>query len=229
MKMKVEIRENSVILDGYVNVTARDSRVLPSARGKFIEQMMPTVFQRALDKADNVDLLFNHKADRKLGSIGEGNLKLYEDSIGLRAIATITDQEVISKAVNDELRGWSFGFITNSDKWEQGDISRRYVSDIDLLEVSILSITPAYIATSIEARGDEQVVKEQRFVEVESEKDNPDDETKEVSDEVKEEADETPAQEADEVSGKKDENDEQVSRSISAVLADLQNYLTIKR
>lgn len=162
--MKVEIRNDSVKLDGYVNVVSRDSRVLPSVRGKFVEQMEPKVFQRALEKTNDVALLFNHKEDRKLGSTKDGNLALYEDSIGLRATCTVTDAEVIQKAKNNELRGWSFGFVAREDRWEDGQaISRRFVSDIDLLEVSILSVTPAYIATSIEARDGEEVITEKRY------------------------------------------------------------------
>jgi HK97 family phage prohead protease len=165
--MKVEIRGNSVTLDGYVNVVQRDSRVLPSARGKFIEQIEPRTFEKALSRTDNVNLLFNHKEDRKLGSTSEGNLTLYEDSIGLRAICTVTDDEVLNKAKNNELRGWSFGFICRDDKWTDGEVQRRFVSDLDLLEVSILDMTPAYIATSIESRGEETVITEQRFEAVE--------------------------------------------------------------
>lgn len=162
--MKVEIRSDSVKLDGYVNVVSRDSRMLPSAKGVFIEQIEPQVFQRALDKTSNVDLLYNHKNDRKLGSTSEGNLTLHEDAIGLRAVCTVTDSEVIEKAKAGELRGWSFGFINRGDRWDENTVpQRRYIQDMDLLEVSILSVTPAYIATSIEARGEESVVIEQRF------------------------------------------------------------------
>jgi uncharacterized protein len=152
------------MLDGYVNAVGRDSRVLPSPKGKFIEQIKPKTFQRALERADNVDLLFNHQKNRKLGSIKEGNLELYEDNIGLRAIATVSDDEVIKKAKNGELKGWSFGFYANKDSWEDGPdgIQRRYLEDIDLLEVSILDKTPAYIATTIEQRGEEDVLAETR-------------------------------------------------------------------
>ena len=162
--MRIEIRGNQAMLDGYVNAVGRDSRVLPSPKGKFIEQIKPKTFQKALEKADNVDLLFNHKKDRKLGSTKEGNLELYEDNIGLRAIATVSDDEVIKKAKNGELRGWSFGFYTNKDSWEDAPdgIQRRYLEDIDLLEVSILDKTPAYIATTIEQRGEEDVLTETR-------------------------------------------------------------------
>ena len=70
--MRIELRSDSVILDGYVNVTLRESRELPSPRGKFVEQIMPRTFERALMKNDSVDLLFNHDRSRKLGSTKAG-------------------------------------------------------------------------------------------------------------------------------------------------------------
>ncbi|CEG26004.1 HK97 family phage prohead protease [Bacillus sp. B-jedd] len=162
--MRIEIRGNQVLLDGYVNAVDRESRVLPSPRGRFIEKIKPKTFEKALQKADDVELRFNHEKTRKLGSIREGNLQLYEDNIGLRAIATVTDEDIIAKAKNQELRGWSFGFVDNDPDWEDGPdgIQRRTLKDIDLLEVSILDKTPAYIATSIEARGEEEVITENR-------------------------------------------------------------------
>ena len=160
--MKIEIRNDSVLLDGYVNAVARDSRPIPSVKGKFVEQVMPKTFERALMKAENVDLLLNHDKNRKLGSIKEGNLELFEDN---RAICTVFDEEVIKKAKNNELRGWSFGFYINKDHWEEKDgIQRRYLEELELNEVSILDNTrvPAYIATSIETREGQDIVKETR-------------------------------------------------------------------
>lgn len=171
MKMRIEIRGNQVLLDGYVNAVDRESRVLPSPRGRFKERIKPKTFEKALQNADDVELRFNHDKSRKLGSIREGNLQLYEDNIGLRAIATVIDDDVIQKARNNELRGWSFGFIDNKPNWEDGPdgIQRRTLEDIDLLEVSILDKTPAYIATSIEARGEDSVISEQRSDEFKAE------------------------------------------------------------
>jgi HK97 family phage prohead protease len=162
--MRIEIRANSVLLDGYVNAVGRESRVLPSPKGRFRELIVPKTFEKALMKGTNVDLLFNHHKDRKLGSTAEGNLQLREDNIGLRAIATVTDKEVIEKAKKGDLQGWSFGFIANKDIWEDGadGVQKRMVEDLDLVEVSILDKTPAYIATSIEARGEESVLTETR-------------------------------------------------------------------
>ncbi|AOY53863.1 HK97 family phage prohead protease [Clostridium perfringens] len=164
--MRVEIRNNSIIIDGYVNAVARDSRLIPDVKGSFREQIVPKAFQRALEKAENVDILLNHDKNRKLGSTAEGTLELFEDNIGLRAIATITDAEVIEKAKRNELRGWSFGFYSVKDRWEdiEEGVQRRYVEDLELTEVSIVDNTkvPAYSATSIETRANEEVLTETR-------------------------------------------------------------------
>jgi uncharacterized protein len=162
--MRIEIRGNQVLLDGYVNAVGRESRVLPSSRGPFREQIVPGTFQKALGKTDDVELRFNHDENRQLGSIKAGNLQLYEDNIGLRAIATVTDEEVIQKAKDGKLTGWSFSFIDQKPNWQDGPdgVQKRFLEDIELLEVSILDKTPAYIATSIEARGEEDVITENR-------------------------------------------------------------------
>lgn len=145
--MRIEIRSDSVILDGYINVCLRESRVLPSPRGQFVEEIVPKTFERALDNADSVELLFNHNKDRKLGSTKEGNLDLREDNVGLRATATIYDQEVMEKARKGELRGWSFGFSVLKDSWrkKENGMQKRSVEEIELFEVSVLDKTPAYL------------------------------------------------------------------------------------
>lgn len=164
--MRVEIRNDSVLIDGYVNAVGRDSKPIPCINGKFIEQIEPKAFDKALNKTDNVDLLLNHDENRKLGCTKDGNLELFEDNIGLRAICTITDKEVIEKARRGELRGWSFGFAVDKDRWEDTNkgYQRRYVEDLDLFEVSILDNrkNPAYAGTSIEMREDKEVVAEFR-------------------------------------------------------------------
>ena len=59
------------------------------------------------------------------------------------------------KAREGKLSGWSFGFIANDDEiTTEGKDEIRTVTDMDLLEVSILDDTkaPAYYGTSIETR-----------------------------------------------------------------------------
>ena len=59
--MQIEIRaENMAIITGYVNVVERESRLLHDSRGAFIEVVKAGTFQKALEKASNVELRFNH-------------------------------------------------------------------------------------------------------------------------------------------------------------------------
>lgn len=165
MKVQVEMRSNSVTIEGYVNVPERKSRVMPSIRGKFTESINGGVFKRAIEKADEVKLLLNHNKKRELGST-KSNLTIKEDEIGLYAKATIVDDEVRQLAIDKKLTGWSFGFRVNKDKWSQSDndIQHRTIEDLDLLEISVLSITPAYYATKVESRELENSLIENRSI-----------------------------------------------------------------
>ena len=166
--MKVEVRNDKIIIDGYVNAVERESKVLYDTRGEFIEKIRAGVFQKALERADNVRVLLDHEQDRELADTKSGKAKLYEDNIGLRAIVEIDDSEVIEKAKKNKLRGWSFGFFCNKEdrKTNEDGIEERVVRDLDLLEVSIIDDRkyPAYIGTSIEMRDDEKKIVEYRNV-----------------------------------------------------------------
>jgi HK97 family phage prohead protease len=121
----------------------------------FLERIKAGVFRTALKRNKNVLVLLNHDNTRVLASTEEGNATLDEDNIGLRAEITITDKEVVQKAREGKLSGWSFGFIANDDELStEGNNEIRTVTDMELLEVSILDDTkaPAYYGTSIESR-----------------------------------------------------------------------------
>lgn len=157
--MQLEIREDSVFISGYVNAVERLSKpIRETLHGKirtFLERIKSGVFRTALKRNDNVLVLLNHDNNRVLASTKDGNAILDEDNIGLRAEITITDKEVVQKAREGKLSGWSFGFIANNDELStEGNDEIRTVTDMDLLEVSILddTKTPAYYGTSIEAR-----------------------------------------------------------------------------
>lgn len=160
--MRVEIRNDSVIIEGYVNAVARDSRPMRDKKtGKrFVEQVVPGVFRRALSR-NEVQLLLNHDGARNLGST-QSNLELHEDNIGLHARAEVTDPEVIEKARQQKLRGWSFGFRETDASTESiSDVmERRYVEDMELVEVSIIDERkqPCYEGTSLEVRADGETV-----------------------------------------------------------------------
>lgn len=142
-------------ISGYVNAVERDSKVLHDRVGPFVERAEAGVFRRALDRAGDVMLKLNHGRD--IGSISSGNLKLREDAVGLHAEATVTDAETVREARAGHLTGWSFGFTDMAPCFEIQEgtqIRKRTLRDIDLAEVSILTVEPAYIATSIEARSE---------------------------------------------------------------------------
>lgn len=153
--MKINIREDKVEIEGYVNAIERNSKPLMSRIGRFIERICKGAFKKAIHRNDDIHILLNHDWDRDLGSTKQGNLELEEDNIGLHARATINDPEVVEKARKGDLVGWSFGFqdrdVENST--EQG-MPLRAVKDLDLFEVSILdrSRSPAYEGTLVSAR-----------------------------------------------------------------------------
>jgi HK97 family phage prohead protease len=160
--MQIEVRNDSVVISGYVNAVERWSKpIRGNLRGvmqRFIEKIKAGAFKNALKRNDNVKVLLNHNSDRELANTKDGTAILEEDNIGLRAEVTITDPEVVEKAKNNKLVGWSFGFYTNSDEVAQREtIATRTVADMDLVEVSILDDTksPAYYGTSIETRSED--------------------------------------------------------------------------
>ena len=159
--MNIEVRNDSVLISGYVNAVERWSKpIRGNLRGiaqRFIEKIKAGVFRTALKRNSNVKVLLNHNHERELANTENGTAILEEDNIGLRAEVTITDPEVVEKAKNHKLVGWSFGFYPNSDEVAQREtVATRTVTDMDLVEVSILDDTrsPAYYGTSIETRSE---------------------------------------------------------------------------
>lgn len=158
--MKIEIRaDNSVHIEGYVNAVERDSNIInvPSV-GRCVEQIRAGAFDQALSSGADVAILENHDISRKLGSTSQGNLLLHEDSIGLRASADISDEDIAGKARRGELKGWSFGFICTDSEIEQraGNVPRRIVKGMTLSEVSLIdgAYKPCYNGTLVEVRSE---------------------------------------------------------------------------
>lgn len=155
--MKINVRADTVEISGYVNAVERNSKPLMSRIGQFIERICKGAFKKAIKRNNDIHILLNHNWERDLGSTKEGNLELNEDNIGLFARATINDPEVVEKARNGDLVGWSFGFADRDvqNSLENG-IPTRAVKDLDLYEVSILDRTksPAYEGTLITARAE---------------------------------------------------------------------------
>lgn len=160
--MEIRIKNDAVEIEGYVNAVERKSNPLWSRMGQFVERICKGAFKRALERNKDVRLLLNHDPERDLGGTKDGNLELEEDSIGLRARACIRDPDVVKKARDGELVGWSFGF-TDRDvehKRDEDGFPLRNVKDLNLFEVSILdrAKTPAYEGTLVSVRSEEEAV-----------------------------------------------------------------------
>lgn len=159
--MKISIRKigntDTVHLEGYVNAVERESRELPPVMAPygatdkpFFEIVRAGVFKKALQENPNVGFMFNHEQTLM------DKLQLNEDAIGLYAEAETSEPAVVSAAKAGRLRGWSFGFDNEQDEWKDGEDGkrRRYLTSLHLREVSILTETPAYVATTISVRSD---------------------------------------------------------------------------
>ena len=167
--MDIAVRNDSVVISGYVTSVERWSKPLLANCGgmiqRCIEKIKAGAFETALKRNNNVKVLLNHNKNRELANTLDGTAKLEEDNIGLRAVVTITDAEVVEKAKNHRLVGWSFGFYGNSVAiGNENGMATRTVNDMDLMEVSILDDTksPAYYGTSIETRSEDGKVMEIR-------------------------------------------------------------------
>lgn len=153
--MEIRIKEDSVEIEGYVNAVERLSKTLHSRTGEFVERICKGAFQRALQRNDNVRLLYNHNWSRDLGGTKDGNVELSEDNIGLRIRATVKDAETVQEARRGNLVGFSFGFDDRDvDEHSENGMRTRDVKDMDLYEISILDRkkTPAYDGTLINVR-----------------------------------------------------------------------------
>ena len=160
--MQVRVIGDSVQIEGYVNAVERKSKPLWTRIGKFVERISKGAFKRAITRNDDIRLLLNHNPERELGGTKDGNLELEEDNIGLHARATITDPEVVKKAKNGDLVGWSFGFSDRDveQRTDEDGMPLRNVRDLDLYEVSILDRTksPAYEGTLVTVRANDESI-----------------------------------------------------------------------
>lgn len=169
--MEIRVNNNSVEVSGYVNAVGRESSPLRDRDGYFTETIQPGAFAEALRDNPNVPMLLNHDNSRVIAS-GD-TLDLREDPVGLHVRAIITDPEVVDKATNGNLRGWSFGFVPLDQSYQERSdkIRHRDVHRMNLHEVSLLDNTrrPAYPATSVYTRDDGvDDVLELRFMDDES-------------------------------------------------------------
>ena len=157
------VEGDTLNIEGYVNAVGRESELLysPKRNKWFKEVMEPGVFKRALENNVDIPMLLEHDYNKQIASTSNGTLELTEDSIGLKFKATIQDQELYSSIKNGEINSCSFGFVCEEDEYEfvNNKEEKRYVKDIQLLEVSLVK-NPAYIGSLVEARNMEMALQE---------------------------------------------------------------------
>lgn len=160
---KLEIRSldnTDKVVTGYVNKFNQQSDVMKDYWGdEFVEVIADTAFNKTLENRTQ-KALWNHNVDLVLGSIAAGTLKLFTDSIGLRAEITLPNttwgNDAHESIRRGDVDGWSFGFkciedIWSKTKYEDREIYKRTILEAELFEVSPC-VFPAYPDSNINCR-----------------------------------------------------------------------------
>lgn len=157
----LEIRTGGVLravspgkLAGYAAVFNATSQDL----GGFVERIRPGAFTRTLAAPDAIRALYEHDAQRLLGRVGSGTLKLAEDAKGLTFELALPDtsyaRDLGTLVERGDIAGCSFGFTVpdGGDAWEHrsGELVRDLIN-VNLHEISVTG-NPAYVDTSVAMR-----------------------------------------------------------------------------
>jgi HK97 family phage prohead protease len=150
----LELREegSTRTFAGYAAVFNSDSEPLP-----FIEQIRPGAFERTLSSRNQIKMFVNHEDTMVLASTRAGTLRLSEDNRGLKVEADMPEtsyaRDLSVLMQRGDVDSMSFGFHVprGGDEWSD-DGQRRYLNEIALREVSVVTGFPAYEATSATIR-----------------------------------------------------------------------------
>lgn len=139
------VSDDGMTFEGYGAVFNSASEPLP-----FTEFVKPGAFARSLESRNRMLLLWNHDTSEPLASTRNGSLRLTEDEVGLKVMATLPNTtrgrdvaELVRTGVIDSM---SFGFSVKRDSWS-ADGQTRTLEDVTLYEVSLVS-QPAYEGTA---------------------------------------------------------------------------------
>src|SRR5579859_139915 len=127
----------------------------------FDETIEPGAFENSVRSMDDVKCLLNHDASIVLGRVGNGTLQLEADSIGLRFVCQLDQQNqqhrnIYASIKRGDIDECSFAFTVpaGGQRFENrnGDVPLRTLSKVNLLDVSAVTY-PAYKeGTSVAAR-----------------------------------------------------------------------------
>lgn len=215
--------DSALKVGGYINVVETESEMLFSKkRGKWFKEIMKRgVFKKAIEKAKEIPLLFEHDWGKQLATTKDNSLTLKEDSVGLKFEAEIRDKSIYEKIKSGVVRSCSFGFKALSETIEDVDsrLEKRLVDSIELVEVSLVQ-SPAYASSLVETRNYEEELKKEKEEETDkktkeekSEKENSTSEKDEnKSKEDSKEDDKSKEKSEDEEDSKEDSKDEDESK-----------------
>ncbi|GEP66345.1 hypothetical protein CBE01nite_41130 [Clostridium beijerinckii] len=147
---KLEVRElenGKLQLEILVN-DFRESRMLQGKNGKFIENIKPEAFKKAIGSNANIELYVDHENYVNLAD----NMMLEVREDGLYAIVDLIPQarSLYNTIKEKGANGISFGFECLKDVWNG---CKRTIEELKLFEISILmSKSPAYWGGYAEAR-----------------------------------------------------------------------------
>jgi HK97 family phage prohead protease len=126
----------------------RDARTGTS----YTEELLPGCFARSLASGRDILGLADHSLEKILCRSGKRTLKLSEVPAGLAFAMSLPDTQLARDCAENcrcgNYSGASVGFNNPVVDWDRsGDVPHRRVSDLDLLELSLVSM-PAYPQTS---------------------------------------------------------------------------------
>jgi HK97 family phage prohead protease len=122
--------------------------------GGIVESIRAGAFRASLAAGGDILALVDHDPARLLARTRSGSLRLTEDALGLRfeldVPETTLGRDVLAMAEQRLLGGMSFGFRVTAEEWPTRN--RRYLSGVELVEISAVSSFPAYSGTQVVAR-----------------------------------------------------------------------------
>ncbi|WP_171333676.1 HK97 family phage prohead protease [Enterococcus cecorum] len=140
--------KEEVVLGGYASVFNERTTLWEG----FDEVIAPGAFSRALSENQDIRCLFNHNWENILGRTKAGTLILEEDERGLKFEVKLPDTTVARDLAKSIERGdvnqCSFGFIPTEEIDYKSDPVLRTIKEVDLYEVSIVTI-PQYESTEV--------------------------------------------------------------------------------
>lgn len=160
-ELRAEDGEGVGTITGYAAVFDSPSLDL----GGFREVVKPGAFATSVQDGD-VRALFNHDPNFVLGRTRSRTLALEEDAHGLRIRVRPPEatwaRDLVGSIKRGDISQMSFGFYTKADRWETvGEARTRFLLDVELVDVSPVTF-PAYPATKVQARAQEEELAEFR-------------------------------------------------------------------